>query len=128
MNVRTHAALLQGFGILMIPVTCYVMNTTTCLLASLPLDSLLEGTVVRQFNGLLIPVITIATYIGVLFCLGWFFKRLLWIVFARVLPARCHRQGCPGRSHLTQHPKSYVYVCDVCGDIYDTHFQIGGDD
>jgi hypothetical protein len=53
---------------------------------------------------------------------------LLTRVINSKFPARCNQLGCMGRARLQQGSDSIVYVCDVCGTIYDTHINFEGGD
>ena len=127
MNVRTHScvfvitsfatSICLGLACLSIP----------AIVQSLPIESALEGTPIYPAVGALKTIVGIAAYfLGGIACF-WLLRRLLLLIFGQLIPSRCNQPQCSGRTRLSQGLKSFVYVCERCGDGFDSGLSFGGD-
>lgn len=58
-------------------------------------------------------------WIGLFLVVTTFFMLIPLRIIARLIPARCRKQGCGGSAHLISlHP--FTYKCSRCGEVYET--------
>jgi hypothetical protein len=113
MSVRLHA-------IVFMLASALIMLGGPFFIASVPTG--VQALVPEVGLGELGPQVGNMLSIGSCLAIGllWFFGVPLFSsVFNRFIPAQCQKPGCTGTMRLTQGTDSFVY---------DTHFQIGGDD
>lgn len=64
-------------------------------------------------------------------CSSLVFFIALWFMFLSFAPVRCNKPGCNGRMRRNwveepdYHQYRLQYLCDKCGDVYDSNITFG---
>jgi hypothetical protein len=116
MNIRLRAAICLGVMSLLFLTLCSIPVAGVLGIRLRPLEALLEAAGVLQYAGCLTSTLMIFAMFGM-----W-----LVVVWSRSwLPPRCRQPQCRGFYFLTESSKSPVYVCNICGDVFDAGLKAG---